>query len=299
MDVELRLLRAFEAVADELHFGRAARRLYLSQPSLSRAVRELERAMGAALFARTSREVRLTPAGAALKRELPGLLTEYERVLEHARRSGRGEAGELRLAFLPSATTVVLPPVVRAFRSTFPEVALALSETLDDEALEGVLARRFDVALVRTKRRQPELAFAPLVREPLCLVVAADHRLARRRRVRYEDLRDDGLVLWPRVDAPESFDDVIEGCRRAGFSPTVLQEAHGAYTILGLVAAGVGVSVLAGSYEALRRADVAFVPLAGRRTTLQAVWRTDHGSAARQNFVDVARRVSRRLDGVS
>ena len=232
MDVELRLLRAFEAVAEELHFGRAARRLYVSQPSLSRAVQELERAIGVALFARTSREVRLTPAGADLKRELPSLMAEYARVLEHARRTGRGEAGELRLAFLPSATNVVLPAVVRAFRSAFPEVALALSETLDDEALEGVLARRFDVALVRTVRPQPELAFARLVREPLCVVVPADHRFAGRLRVRYEDLREDGLILWPRRDAPESYDDVVERCRRAGFSPTVVQEASDAYTIL-------------------------------------------------------------------
>lgn len=286
-------------MAEELHFGRAARRLYLSQPSLSRAVRELERALGIELFARTSREVRLTPAGAALKEELPRLLAEHERVLTHARRVGSGEAGELRVAFLASATNRLLPAVVRTFRSAFPAIGLTLEETLDDAALAGVLARQFDVALVRTLRPRPELAFAPLVREPLCLVVAADHRLARRRRVRYEDLRDDGLILWPREDAPESFDVVIEGCRRAGFSPTVVQEARGAYTILGLVAAGVGVSVLAGSYEALRGDDVAFVPLAGRHTTLQAVWRADDGSAARRNFVDVARRVSRRLDGVS
>jgi DNA-binding transcriptional LysR family regulator len=282
-------------VAEELHFGRAARRLYISQPSLSRAVRDLERALGVELFARTSREVRLTPAGAALKEELPRLLAEHERVLTHARRVGAGEAGELRIAFLASATNRVLPAVVRTFRSAFPAIALTLEETLDDAALAGVLARQFDVALVRTVRPEPGLAFAPLVREPLCLVVAADHRLAGRRRVRYEDLRDDGLILWPRADAPESFDDVIEGCRRAGFSPTVVQEARGAYTILGLVAAGVGVSVLAGSYEALRGDDVVFLPLVGRHTTLRAAWRADDGSAARQNFVDVARRVSRRI----
>jgi DNA-binding transcriptional LysR family regulator len=158
------------------------------------------------------------------------LLAEHERVLTHARRVGRGEAGELRVAFLASATNVVLPAVVRTFRSAFPAIVLTLEETLDDAALVGVLARRFDVALVRTVRRQPELAFERLVREPLCVVVSADHRLARRRRVRYEDLSEDGLILWPRRDAPESFDDVVEGCRRAGFS---------------------------------RRDDVVFVPLAG------------------------------------
>lgn len=295
MNVELRLLRAFEAVAEELHFGRAARRLFLSQPSLSRAVRDLERALGVDLFARTSREVRLTPAGVALREELPRLFAEHERVLTRAQRVGRGETGELRVAFLASATNVLLPAVVRTFRTAFPAVALTLEETLDEPALEGVLARRFDVALVRTRREDSALAFAPLLREPLCLVVSADHRLARRSRARYEDLREDGLVIWPRKAAPESFDDVIEGCRRAGFSPTVVQETEGAYTILALVAAGVGVSVLAGSYEALRGDDVAFVPLSGRQTELYAAWLPNDASAARENFVDVARRVSRAL----
>jgi DNA-binding transcriptional LysR family regulator len=295
MNVDLRLLRAFEAVAEELHFGRAARRLFLSQPSLSRAVRDLERALDVELFARTSREVRLTPAGEALREELPRLLAEHERVLTRAQRVGRGETGELRVAFLASATNVLLPAVVRTFRNAFPAVALTLEETLDEPALEGVLSRRFDVALIRTRREDGGLAFEPLMREPLCLVVSADHRLARRRRARYEDLREDGLVIWPRKSAPESFDDVIEGCRRAGFSPQVVQETEGAYTILALVAAGVGVSVLAGSYQALRGDDVMFVPLAGRQTVLYAAWLPGDASAARKNFVDVACRVSRSL----
>jgi DNA-binding transcriptional LysR family regulator len=294
MDVEMRLLRAFEAVADELHFGRAAERLYLSQPSLSRAVRDLERALGVELFARTSREVRLTPAGEALKNGLQRLLDEHARVVTHAQRVGRGEAGELRVAFLTSATNVLLPEVVRTFRTDFPEISLQLEEMLDQAALAGVLARRFDVALVRTRRPQEELAYELLVREPLCVVLPPDHRLAGRARVRYEDLAEDRFILWRRADAPESFDDVVEGCRAAGFSPQLVQEATGAHTILALVAAGVGVSVLAGSYEALRGDDVAFVPLAGRQTTLYAAWRADSASAAVRNFVDVARRVAGR-----
>lgn len=280
-----------------MHFGRAAQRLYLSQPSVSRAVRELERALGVELFSRTSRDVRLTSAGAALKEELPRLLEEVERTLTRVQRVGRGEAGELRVAFLASATNVLLPQVVRAFRGAFPEVGLTLDETLDDDALEGVLARRFDVALVRTRRPQPELAFEPLVRESLCAVVASDHRLAGRRRVRYEDLREESFILWPRSEAPESFDGVVEACRRAGFSPRLVQTANRPYTILGLVAAGIGISVLAGSYERLR-GDVVFVPLAGTASTLYAASRIDDGSAACRSFVGVARQVGRSLDGV-
>ncbi len=299
MDIELRLLRAFEAVAEDLHFGRAARRLHVSQPSLSRAVRDLERELGVPVFARTSREVRLTEAGAALQEALPLLFGEYARALERARRAGRGEAGELRVVFLASATNLVLPAVVRAFRGSYPGVVLTLEEALDDVALEGVVARRFDVAVVRTRRRDPVLAFARLSREPLCVVVPADHRLATRRRVRFDDLRGEDFVLWPRAEAPESFDSIVEDCRRAGFGPRIAQEASGAYTILALVAAGVGVSVLAGSYGALRGRDVVFVPLAGRHTALYAAWRTDDDSAARRNFVAVARKVTREPDGVS
>ncbi len=299
MNIDLRLLRAFAAVAEDLHFGRAARRLHVSQPSLSRAVRDLERELGGALFTRTSREVRLTAAGKALKEALPPFFAEYERILGRVREAGRGQVGELRVVFLASATNAVVPSVVRAFRESYPGVALTLEEALDDAALEGVLGRRFDVALVRTRRRDPELAFARLAREPLCVVVAADHRLARRRLIRFEDLRGEGFVLWPRGDAPESFDSIAEGCRRAGFVADVAQEASGVYTILALVAAGIGVSVLAGSYRALRGSDVVFVPLAGRHTALYAAWRSDDASPARRNFVAVARKVTSEPLGVS
>jgi DNA-binding transcriptional LysR family regulator len=289
MDIELRLLRAFEAVAEELHFGRAAERLFVSQPSLSRAIRDLEQRLGVELFARTSREVRLTEAGLALQEGLPRLLGEHERVLDRARRVGLGEAGELRVGFLASATNVLLPAVVRSFSRAFPEVTLTLEETLDDDALAGVLARRFDLAFVRTLRSQPELSYEALVRERLCVVVPPDHALARRSRVAYADLRSERFVLWPRREAPESFDDVVEGCRAAGFSPQIVQEASGAHTILALVAAGVGVTVLASSYQAQRGRDLVFLPLTGRETTLYAVWRTEDASAARENFVASAR----------
>jgi DNA-binding transcriptional LysR family regulator len=216
---------------------------------------------------------------------------DFAALLTYVGRVGRGEAGHLRVAFLPSATNRLLPAIVRAFRSDFPSVTLALEERLDDPAIEGLLARRFDVALIRTVRSRPELRFESLVREPLCVAVGHDHRLARRRRVRYVDLRDEGLIIWPRRSAPESFDEIVERCRGAGFTPRIAQEVEHAPTILGLVSAGVGISVLARSYEALRSGDVVFVPLERHSTTLHAAWRTDDQSAARENFVATARRV--------
>jgi DNA-binding transcriptional LysR family regulator len=294
MTPETRLLRYFVAVAEELHFGRAAERLHIAQPSLSRAIRDLERTLGADLLTRTKRTVRLTEAGRALLERAPAALAEVERAVDETRRVGRGEIGRLRLGFLPSATVELVPALVRASRAAFPGVRLELFEMLDDAQLDALHERLLDVALLRTARAETGLAFEPLVRERLCAVVAHDHRLAGRKRVRYADLRGEPLVLWPRREAPETFDAIIEACRAAGFSPRVGQEATSAYTIIGLVAAGVGISVLAGAYGARKGDDVAFVPIAGSETTLYLAWRPDEPSAARDNLIAIARRVATR-----
>jgi DNA-binding transcriptional LysR family regulator len=294
---ELRLVRYFIAVAEELHFGRAAERLQIAQPSLSRAIRDLERMLGADLFVRTKRSVRLTDAGRTLLGEAPRALAEVERAFDETRRMGRGEVGELRLGFLPSATIELVPALVRASRAAFPGVRLQLLELLDDPQLEALRDRRLDLGLLRTARPDAELTFEPLVRERLSVAVAHDHRLALRKRARYADLRDEPLILWPRPAAPETFDAVIEACRGAGFSPRVIQEATSAYTIIGLVAAGVGASVLASSYGARSGDDVVFIPITGSETTLYLAWRRHEPSAARDNLIGVARRVATRFPG--
>lgn len=289
---ELRLLRYFVAVAEELHFGRAATRLAIAQPSLSRAIRDLERMLGADLFTRTKRSVRLTDAGRALLAEGPRALAEVERAFEHASSVGRGEVGQLRLGFLPSAALELVPAVVRASREAHPDVRLRLLELLDEPQLAGLREGRVDVALLRTPRPSSELAFEPLLSERLSLVVAPDHRLANRVRVRYADLRDEGLVTWPRVEAAETYDAIIEACRRAGFSPRVVQEASSPHTILGLVAAGIGVAVATSAYQAHTGTDVVFIPITDSEVTLYLAWRPRDPSLARDNLLAITRRVA-------
>ena len=290
---DLRLLRYFIAVAEELHFGRAAQRLHIAQPSLSRSIADLESMLGLRLFARTKRSVRLTDAGRTLLQQGSRALAEVERAFEEVRRVGCGEVGELRLGFLPSATAQLVPAIVRAHRAAFPAVRLHLVELLDQPQLEALADRRLDLAIPRTERDDPALVFEPLIREPLSAAVAHDHRLARRDSTSYADLEGEPFILWPRAMAPESFDGVVQGCRAAGFSPQVVQEVSSAYTILGLVAAGVGVSVLASSYAARSGGDVVFVPITDSETTLYLAWRGDDPSMARDNLIDVARRVAR------
>ena len=204
----------------------------------------------------------------------------------------RGEAGQLRLGFLPSANVGLVPALVRESRKAYPDLQLRLHELFDDPQIEALSNRRLDLGILRDPRPGDQLTFEPFVRDPLSLAVAHDHRLASRRRVRYADLRDEGLIIWPRSLEPETYDSVIEACRAAGFSPRVVQEAGSAHTIIGLVAADVGVAVLASSYRARSGPDVAFVPIAGSESTLYLAWRTDDVSAARDNLIAIAHRVA-------
>ena len=289
---ELRLIRYFVAVAEELHFGRAATRLHITQPSLSRAIRELERTLGADLLTRTKRSVRLTEAGRALLQEAPQALEEIERACDMTRRVARGEAGQLRLGFLPSTNVGLVPALVRESRRVSPDLALRLHELFDDPQIEALSERRLDLGIVRDPRPGEQLAFERLLSERLSLAVAHDHRLASRRRVSYADLRDEGLIIWPRSLEPQTYDTVIEACRTAGFSPQVVQEASSAHTIIGLVAADVGVAVLASSYRARSGPDVVFIPITGSESTLYLAWRSDDESAARDSVIAIAHRVA-------
>lgn len=289
---ELRLIRYFVAVAEELHFGRAATRLHITQPSLSRAIRELERTLGADLLARTKRSVRLTEAGRALLDEAPHALEEIERACEIARCVARGEAGQLRLGFLPSANVGLVPALVRESRKVHPDLELRLYELFDDPQIEALRERRLDLGILRDLRPDDQLAYEPLRCELLSLAVAHDHRLASRRRVSYADLRDESLIIWPRSLAPQTHDTVIERCRAAGFSPQVVQEADSPHTMIGLVAANVGVAVMASAYQARSGPDVVFVPITGSECTLHLAWRADDASAGRDSLITIAHRVA-------
>jgi DNA-binding transcriptional LysR family regulator len=235
----------------------------------------------------------LTDAGETLLRQAPRAFAEVERALEETRRVGRGETGRLRIGFLPSATNELVPAAVRTFRAAFPAVGLDLTEQLDEALLDRLAEGRLDIAIVRTQRQIDGVVFERLAEETQCVAVPRGHRLAARRSVGFRDLDGEDFVLWPRRLAPETHDAIVERCRAAGFSPRVAQEAPQAHTLLGLVAAGVGVSVLVRSYESLRGDDVAFVPIRGEGSMLYVAWRSDRPSSARDNFLAVVRKTAR------
>ena len=285
MNIELRHLRYFVVVADELHFGRAARRLHMSQPPLSMQIRALEDLIGTPLFDRTQRRVSLTKAGEVLAREARQILDKTQAAVLAARRASRGELGELVVGFVSTADYNVLPPLLRRFREHAPGVRLTLREATTDVQIEAVASGRLDVGF-----EHPELDYRPVHREPLVLALPERHRLAQRAgEVRLRDVAEDAFVLFPRPYSPGLYDDVVSFCRSVGFSPRVEQEAVQMQTIISLVSAEVGVALIPASLMNLGRTGVVYRPLAesGPLTELGVVWRRNDPLATLRLFLEV------------
>ena len=287
--LELRHLRYFVAVAEELHFGRAAQRLGMAQPPLSQQIQRLEQIIGARLFERTSRRVQLTDAGNALLPDARRLLAGAEAALLAARRAGRGEQGELRVAFAATVMFLALPEIIRAFRDRFPGVHLDLREMPTGPQLAGIKAGEIDIGFVREPEPDPELDIVTVMREPLRIAVPKGHPLASRATISVRHLADEPFVLFPAELAPGLHAQVMSLCRAAGFTPRVVEESRELYTSVSLVEAGIGVSILPASVEKLGWRGVRYraIPSASAETRIAAAWRKDRGRPVVEAFMGV------------
>jgi DNA-binding transcriptional LysR family regulator len=291
--MELRHLRYFVAVAEELHFTRAALRLNIAQPPLSQQIRALEDELGVQLFVRTRRSVALTDAGHALLAKAREVLSATQALPQQLQRVARGEVGLLRIGFSSTLPlTRVLRDVVADHRRAQPDVALNLREMHSQRQFDALRRGELDVGLVRYNEGAPEgIRLAVLRRDPLRLVVPATHRFARRESVAIADCRDEAFIGFP-GDAGTGTGPLLERlCAQAGFEPRIAQEAREATTQIGLVAAGLGVAVLPAPLEAVRIEGVHYVPLEGEGALLvmSAATRADEASERVLAFV---RRVS-------
>lgn len=288
---ELRHLRYFLAVAEELHFTRAARRLNIAQPPLSIQIRQLESLIGATLFVRDRRTVTLTPAGAALVDGARRTLAEAERSADAARRASRVEVQTLRVGFTDSAALSVLPDIVRRFSRDHPEVRLELTEDATQAQLDAVEKERVDVALVRGPLSARSLRTVVLLREPFIIALPVAHPLTRHRTLSLQAVAKEPIVLFPRHLAPQFHDTVVGMFRRARLSLNVAQEAAEYQTMMSLVAAGLGISIVPESVANLGRKGVIYRPLRGVTARAQVVgaFRADHGSPALDKFLGTAR----------
>ena len=293
--MELRHLRYFVTVAEELHFGRAAKKLHISQPPLSMQIRALEAELGVMHFNRTQRSVALTQSGNGLLGEARHILTRVDQAVLMTRRVSRGEIGELAIGFISVADYNVLPVVLREFRRAFPLVDLTLRESTTDAQIRDLLAGRIDVGFVLPPINEPSLESLPILREPLIAALPDKHPLARKAgKLVLEKLKDAPFILFPRPYAPGLYDDVVSCCKAAGFSPRVEQEAIQMQTIVSLVSAELGVALIPASLTNLRRTGVTYKELkAGSPLTeVHLAWRRGDDLPALRVFVDVASRIA-------
>ncbi len=261
--VDLRLLRSFVAVAEELHFGRAAARLHLAQPPLSQQIRRLEAAVGCELLWRTSRSVRLTPAGAAFVERARRTLRNVEEDVAEARAIGSGASGRLRVGFVGSALLAGLPAALTAHRAAHPDVEVRLREAHTAVLLEGLRDGSLDIAVARDAEPDPDDRFVAgtLLREPYVAVVPATHPAAGAATLPVTALRDEPFVSPARSGGERAYEKPLGLCERHGFRPAVTQEASHWLTVLQLVGAGFGVCLAPACVAAIAPASVSCLPL--------------------------------------
>jgi DNA-binding transcriptional LysR family regulator len=296
--MELRHLRYFIAVAEELNFGRAAVRLHIAQPPLSRQIRDLEREIGTPLFERGARGVSLTVAGRAFLPEARLTLTQAERAQRTAQRAAQGEAGRLRVGFVDAAThSGILPDVLAFFRMHLPGIGLTLHEMDAPQQADALRDGRIDLAIVLSPPADADhwLHVDVVYSDPLIVALPRTHRLASRRRLAMSDLSTEGFVLFPRPVAPALHDEVIARCRAARFSPRIVQEAVSWHTIVSLVSAGIGLAFVPRSIHELRQAGVVYRPVRDLHIDMElvATWRRGERSPVRDRFLTALKSVAR------
>lgn len=285
--MELRHLHYFAAVAEALHFGRAAERLHMAQPPLSQAIRQLEAEMGLTLFARTTRKVTLTPAGSAFQEDVRRILEAIDDGVARAQRIGDGHAGVLRLAFTGTAAFEQLPRIAHIVKRELPEVHLDIrTDLLTPAQEEGLLGSQLDLGVLRPPVLDPLLATRTIACEPLVLVLPEDHPLADERDLQLAHLRSEAFVAYA---APGSVVNaaVDRSCLAAGFRPRVEHRVEGTSVLLALVAGGLGVALVPASVQATSVRGAVFRPVAGvEQVELAIAYRRDDGSALLRRLLD-------------
>lgn len=299
--IDLRVWRQFLAVAEELHFGRAAQRLHMTQPPVTQAIAQLEKSLGVVLFDRTRRRVALTPAGEALVPDVRELLARAQGLPARARAAAAGEVGRVRLAFVSTIGFERLPVWVREFRLRSPDVALELVEATGDVQLEAFARGEIDAGLMLHSpgSAPPGLERLAVSQEPLVLALAATHPLAKARKIRLEDVLGEPVVIFPRRIVPSLHDAIFDLYHAAGRTPRIAQEAIQMQTIVNLVWGGLGVAWVPESVMQFRRAGIVyrgaaeFEPEGRRRASVtlpscetSLVWTAEAANPALARFIE-------------
>ncbi len=296
MQLELRQLRYFVTVAEELHFGKAALRLHMTQPPLSQTILAFEQMLGTSLFERNRRFVALTPAGHALLPEARRLLAQAQALPELVRRAAAGEAGRITLAFISSADYSVLPPFLRSYRSAYPGVQITLQEATSDVQVDELLHGRIDCGLMLAPlpdKARAELDYVKVLAEPLVLALPSGLVTSKQSGpLRLQDVPPLPLIIFPRAIAPSLHDAILACFGAAGLTPVIGQEAIQMQTIVSLVSAGMGIALVPQSVSNLMRPGVEYRALRDPVPHVETglAWRRDNDSPVLRGFLDLLRK---------
>ncbi len=292
--MELRQLRYFLAIAEELHFGRAAARLHIAQPSLTQQIQNLETELGVQLFSRSKRKVELTEAGQFFLVEARLVLEHTAQAVQVAQRAGRGELGRLSLAYAGATMYSVLPPILQEFHARYPSVDLKVNEVSTEQQFSLFDQNLIHVGLLHPPVRRNDIACETIFREPMILALPENHPLATQEKIALEDLADQSFILFQRQQGPWLHDRIMSLCQQAGFSPRIVQETCPPNAVLGFVAAEIGIAFVAESLQFVPRPGVIYRPLSELLIELETAitWRKAAASPVLHAFLDIVRGVA-------
>ena len=292
--MEFRQLRYFVAVAEELNFSRAAKRLHISQQALSKQIRDLELELEIQLFYRTKHHVQLTEAGAVFLKESRQLLHQAQKAVQLSKRAARGEIGQIKLSFPASALHSVLPKILRFFRESHPDVEIIMNENCTHDQVQALLKNEIDLGFLYLPIEDKFFNIQPILEDSLVVVLPKEHPLSNLEKLPLKVLKNESFILHPRNEGPVLYDRIISLCEGAGFVPKVVQEVTASQTRISWVAAGIGISFVFASLQNLINSEVVYKQINEVEITLKlaAVWRKDNSSPVLREFLKVVEKVT-------
>ena len=284
-------MRYFVTVAEELHFGRAAERLQMAHQPLSVQIRRLEDELGVTLFTRTTRRVELTEAGRVFLEKAQQILQLAEQAIDIARETERGERGQIAIGYISTTLYNVLPPLLRSFREAFPHINVILRELCSPELDELVMRGDLDLGIIGRPIRDDGLECLSLCREPFVVVMPKHHRLAAFSEIPFHELENEPFIQYDRVQKRQVHDAIVSYFHNAGVELNVVQEVSTEQALIGLAAAGMGVSIVAASLSGSRQTEVEYRPLLELPVEVEytVIWRRETSLPVVRSFLHVAR----------
>jgi len=294
--METRKLRYVLTVAEELSFMRAAARLHMTQPPLTKQIQEVEAELGVRLFDRTKRVVQLTKAGEVFVERARRLLQDFDQLRRASGQADRGEAGRLTIGFLGAIAFDLFPRILREYRAQVPDVRIGLLESDNQALMEGLRGRTIDAAFLRPYYQDADIAMKTLLRDHFVVALPARHRLAAKKAISIRDLAEEPFVTASRSPVPSIYAQTMTICEKAGFHPRVAQASTHLHTAIALVSAGMGVALVPGSIMNLGLRGVSYAKLNDVTETIEVVvaWRKNDRNAVLSRFLRLAERIARR-----